>query len=719
MREADGPKPGPDGVPVSGPGSPGAPRGARGAGWAGEVRALLDDLAAVEPDERWMLVVLPAEGKQAEADESRLCLADGVLGTRGCLEEDGAETRLTIYAAGVFERGPGGTEAPLAVPGWVALPLRQPIATGERVLDLRTGVVGRLVQGDGPVLLRSARWASLARPGTEVLIADGDAVLAETLRMHETIDERSSLGGGVSGQIDTVAARAPRNGGGTVLRLASYASSSRRQPASGRSGRQLRAAREIGPRGLLAEQRSAWASRWTEGDLEVANDAELTRGARFALFHLVASVPVHGEAAVAPRGLTGAGYFGHVLWDADAYVLPVLAATHPAAARTVLEYRIRRLPAARALARARGHAGARFPWESASDGRDFTPASGVAPDGVEVPILTGRYEEHITADVAWAAWQAASWQGRWRLLDGPAGALVTDTARYWASRIAPDGAGRGHIDDVIGPDEYHERVSDDAFTNQMAAWNLRRAAQLAGRGTTDATREEAERWRALADHLVDGYDPEHGRHTQFTGYDDLEPLVVDDVGAAPMLADLVIGRSRVRGSQIVKQADVVMLHHMIPGALRPGTLGPDLDRYLPRTAHGSSLSPGVHASVLARAGRLDEACRLLRTALDYDLGEGDASQGLHLAALATVWHALVIGFAGVTVTSPDDPALVLDPHIPADWGELRVKLRWHGRRVALRCTPVSVHVEARAPITVRVGTAEAVRLPVGGGWVDL
>ena len=92
----------------------------------------------------------------------------------------------------------------------------------------------------------------------------------------------------------------------------------------------------------------------------------------------MASVGDSGEAAVGARGLTGVGYRGHVFWDSDVFVLPFLAATHPQAARAMLEYRVRRLPAALAAARSIGRSGARFPWESAADGSDVTPAIGTS-----------------------------------------------------------------------------------------------------------------------------------------------------------------------------------------------------------------------------------------------------------------------------------------------------------------------------------------------------
>jgi trehalose/maltose hydrolase-like predicted phosphorylase len=187
----------------------------------------------------------------------------------------------------------------------------------------------------------------------------------------------------------------------------------------------------------------------------------------------------------------------------------------------MLEYRRRRLPAAQAAARDLKRAGARFPWESAATGEDVTPRLARLPEGRVVPIRTGELEEHITADVAWAAACYLDWTGD-ASFEPTARELLLETARYWASRIRVDGDGRGHIYGVIGPDEYHEPVDDNAFTNVMARWNLPRAAALA---------EEAERarWLQLADTLVDGYDPRTGLYEEFAGFFDLEPLIIAEV----------------------------------------------------------------------------------------------------------------------------------------------------------------------------------------------
>lgn len=136
------------------------------------------------------------------------------------------------------------------------------------------------------------------------------------------------------------------------------------------------------------------------------------------------------------------------------------------------------------------------------------------------------------------------------------------TARWWASRIEPDEHGRGHIRGVIGPDEYHERVDDNAFTNVMARWNLKRAAAL---GADAASEPERHRWLDLADAVVDGYDPASGIYEQFAGFHGLEPLLIAEVAPQrPVSADMLLGRERTRGAQVVKQADALMLHYLIP-----------------------------------------------------------------------------------------------------------------------------------------------------------
>ena len=671
----------------------------------------------VDADPAWV-VPLPAADDGVAASLGALC--NGWAGTRATPEEHaGSEGQLfvggTYSAAGQL----------LAAPGWTALDLAQvPRLSGDRrLLDLRTGVLAR---GGA---LRSLRLVPATAPNALALRAEGDAGVllggaplsappgAEGFARHDG-DGGIAARVGRPGAGIAVAARDETVDHGdlrVVERLAAWAAAPG-PDGTGEARRRLDLTRSAGFDRLLADHRAEWARRWADAEVVIEGSPEDQLAARFAVFHLLSAVADHGEAAVGARGLTGPNYAGHVFWDADVFVLPVLAALRPAAARAMLEYRIRRLPVARQEAAALGRRGARFPWESGGDGHDVTPRSLRGSHGEVLPIATGPHEEHITADVAWAAWQYATWTGDAGLLDGEGRALVVDTARYWESRArrAPDGS--AHLYGVEGPDEYHSVVDDNAYTNVMARWNLRRGAELAERdGPGDA---EPARWRELADALVDGWRPERHLYEQFAGYFDLEPLLVSEVGTPPMLADAVLGAERVRASQLIKQADVLMLHHLVPDEVAPGSLGPCLDYYLPRTTLGSSLAPAVHASLLARAGRVEEALDVFRMASRLDLDDLTHSTdgGLHLATLGGTWQALAWGFLGL---SAEESTLGVDPKLPASWDALGLRLRFLGRPIGVRAGHGQVTVSCEAPLDVALAGRPARRVAAPGATFDL
>jgi trehalose/maltose hydrolase-like predicted phosphorylase len=219
----------------------------------------------------------------------------------------------------------------------------------------------------------------------------------------------------------------------SLERIGCYETSMDAVSALDTAERSLHRAEQHGFESLLVAHRAAWAERWEEADVLIEGDPDLQKAVRFGLFHLMASVADSDEAAVGARGLTGPGYRGHVFWDSDVFVLPFLAATHPAAARAMLEYRVRRLPAAREAAAERGCAGARFPWESARVGVDVTPTVAKDQTGRVRAIRTGHLEEHIVADVAWAAACYVDWTGDQAFASGPGRDILVETARYWTS----------------------------------------------------------------------------------------------------------------------------------------------------------------------------------------------------------------------------------------------------------------------------------------------
>src|SRR5689334_21521587 len=177
-----------------------------------------------------------------------------------------------------------------------------------------------------------------------------------------------------------------------------------------------------------------------------------------------------------------------------------------------------------------GWRGAMYAWESADTGEETTPEQVIGPDGRIVPVLCGKLEQHITADVAYAVWQY--WEAtrdEGFLLDAGA-EIMLETGRFWSSRAKPEADGHCHIRGVIGPDEYHENVDDNAFTNVMARWNIRRALDVAvllrqrwpERWSSLSSRlglsdTELAQWRTVAETMATGWDPQTGLFEEFAG----------------------------------------------------------------------------------------------------------------------------------------------------------------------------------------------------------
>ena len=147
---------------------------------------------------------------------------------------------------------------------------------------------------------------------------------------------------------------------------------------------------------------------------------------------------------------------------------------------------------------------------------------------------------------------------------------------------------------------------------------------------------------------------------------------------------------------MVKQADVLMLHHLVPDEVVPGSLEANLRFYEPRTAHGSSLSPAIHASLLAAGGtrpcpRGDCGSPLASTST---IVSATTAGGLHLATMGSVWQALVLGFLGVRASAD---ALLVDPRPAREWRRVRAAIRYRGRSVAIEVEGGRLSITAARP----------------------
>ncbi len=478
-------------------------------------------------------------------------------------------------------------------------------------------------------------------------------------------------------------------------------------------------AKSLGWRAVLGAHAAAWSERWRLSDVTVEGDPAAQTALRFAAYHLnSAANPDDERVSVAARALTGSDYHGHVFWDTEIFLLPFYSLTWPQAARAMLMYRFRTLDAARAKATRLGWRGALYAWESADTGAETTPEHAIGPDRRVVEILCGTQEQHIAADIAyavWQYWQASADEG---FLRNAGAEILLETARFWVSRARKGPDGCRHICGVIGPDEYHEHIDDNAFTNMMARHNIARALAAADllktRWPKDWTRlsaalalndEELSGWPDVLAAIVTGVQPATGLYEQFAGYFALEQIDLAHYAERSVPMDTVLGHDRIQRSQIVKQADVVGLLALLPGIFPGAAAAANFSFYAPRCSHGSSLSRAMHGMAAARLGLSGEALGYFRQTASIDLADSHVAidGGIHIAALGGVWLMAVFGFAGVSL---HDDFLAIDPILPSGWTAMRFPLQWQGSHltVSIDALPLSVSVTLAAgrPVPLRV-----------------
>jgi kojibiose phosphorylase len=459
----------------------------------------------------------------------------------------------------------------------------------------------------------------------------------------------------------------------------------------------VRCAQESSPwEAALEANKHAWGEEWTRSDVIIEGDEEAQISIRFNLFQMLIAAPRHDDRVnIGAKTLSGFGYRGHAFWDTEIFMLPLFIYTAPHIARNLLNYRYRNLPGARRKAAANGFEGAQFPWESADTGDEVTPTwvPHFADPTKLVRIWTGDIEIHISADIAHAAYQywQATGDDEWFIDKGME--LILDTAKFWASRAEWNAeTNRYEYNDVIGPDEYHEHVDNNAYTNRMAQWNLQTALELL-EWLTQRTPEKAneliqrldlgeqrlETWRDVIAKIYLPIDPS-GLIEQFEGY--YQRKAVDLAGLEPRTrsAQEIFGIEGCNETQVLKQPDVLMLQYLLREHYSDESVRVNYDYYEPRTDHtyGSSLGPSIMTIMACEVGKPDDAYEHFIRAVRADLRDvrGNARDGIHAASAGGTWQAVVFGFGGLRVTSE---GWTTQPRLPHHWKRLAFKFFHRGK----------------------------------------
>ncbi len=482
-----------------------------------------------------------------------------------------------------------------------------------------------------------------------------------------------------------------------------------------------------------------WAHLWERLSIEFEDFTDETRILRLHLLHLLQTVSANScdlDVGVPARGLNGEAYRGHIFWD-ELFIYPVLNLRLPMVTRSLLGYRYRRLPEARQAAKAAGYAGAMFPWQSGSDGREESQRLHLNPrSGRWNPDSSAR-AHHIGIAVAYSSWTYYQVTGDLAYLIDYGAEMLAEIARFWVSRASYDqDRGRYSIRGVIGPDEFHsgypdapyDGIDNNAYTNVMAVWVIMRALdalkllplpnRLDLQETLGLHTAELAHWDEVSRRM---YVPFHdGIISQFEGYGALAELDWDGYrrkyGNIQRLDRILEAENDdVNRYKASKQADVLMLLYLMSAPelgellerlgyrFMPDKIPEMVDYYLARTSHGSTLSGVVHTWVLARANR-DRAMEFFQQALTSDVSDiqgGTTSEGVHLAAMAGSVDLVQRCFTGMETRSD---RIIFSPYWPEKLGVLAFPVHYRGLHMHLRVSGkgVIISVDPRDAAGVEV-----------------
>ncbi len=443
----------------------------------------------------------------------------------------------------------------------------------------------------------------------------------------------------------------------------------------------------------LQAQVDYWNAYWRTSDIDIvpADDevSELVaaeqQGIHFCSFQLAQTY--NGGSMkhnIGAKGLTGEAYNGHAFWDTEACCLPFYLFTNPQAARDLLLFRYNTLPMAIERAKMLDCKGACYPiatlngdeacplWQHAS--LQLQPSTAVAY-GI-------WHYVHLTEDTDFL----------WRY----GAEILLQIARFMASRVEKSSrTGKYGYYGVMGPDEFHMMVNNNAYTNYMGLRTLQYAAEVMTRMAdeqpdacaalmqkTALTRNEIERWQHIADNM---YIPQtaEGVIEQHDGFFDLPHTEINDIPVSEFPLYEHWSYDRIYRSDMIKQPDVLMFLYLYNSSFSEQVKRVNYDFYQPRTIHESSLSPAIHSILAAELDKMDEAVSFFgyATRLDLDNYNRNTREGLHITSIAMAWAGIVYGFAGLR---SDGDQLIFAPRLPERWKQLTFSIMYRGRVIRIR-----------------------------------
>ena len=411
---------------------------------------------------------------------------------------------------------------------------------------------------------------------------------------------------------------------------------------------------------LLEEHKKSFKELWNNARVELLGDKKAQFELDYSIYHLLILEDNSSYASVPARGLSGQTYKGAIFWDTEMFIMPFYCLTNPEFARNTLVYRINTLKGAKAKAHKYGYEGAFYAWESQEDGVEQCSDYNVTDPNTNKPIRTYFADKqiHISGDIALAFFKYVKNTGDKTILKDGGYEVIYECIKFYLSYMKKEK--QYHLYDVLGPDEYHERVDDNAYTNMLVKNVLSLGIKYFDEhiGTVKEKTITKEQMKKALDNLYIQEPNKDGVIEQFTGYFNLEDVLPNEVIARKQNPKEYMGGENGVASKtkVIKQADVlaelVMLNHDYSDKI----LRKNYEFYLKYTEHGSSLSAPIYSLAASKLSKFDDAYKLFRKSSGIDLGTdqkmyagGIYIGGTHPASNAGAYLSAIYGFAGLCV----------------------------------------------------------------------
>lgn len=707
----------------------------------------------------WLIQISGYRKDEITANGNRFLCGNGYMGVRGTMEEYGHEYFPAINLAGVYDKVGEGWREPVNAPNpfytrvsidgeYWGLPEKTPKAHQQQI-DYRHGLMCRTTtfhSPQGTVTITSERFVHMERKhllcmryevitdfpaGVEILTGiDGNVwdingphleelqssvcgplitlsavthekrqkvrvaekLLTNTFFQQDCRQEQTGIFRRLQFQTDAHRPAAIEKICAVFTSLDDVAPSKRAEEA-------LCEVSEIGYPALKEEHINAWEHLWTTSQVTIKGDKEAEQALNYSLYHLLSIAPFHAASQSIPaRGLSGQTYKGAVFWDTEMFMLDFFLNCHPEVARTLLRYRIDTLPGAQEKAAGYGYEGAFYAWESQEGGFDACSDYNVTDVFSGRPMRTYFKDKqiHISTAVVYGIMKYVRMTGDTGLLYEGGAKTILECARFYDSLLVQKAHTNVYeLRDVIGPDEYHERVNNNGYTNRMAQYTFTQAHELLKKCRSDRKLAEAlagydkafwmKRFGEDAGRIYIPKPAEDGVIEQFDGYRQLEDTSVDTVRGRVLNPKEYWGGAYGVASetQVIKQADVVAWMVMFPEDFSNDVKWKNWCYYEPRTEHGSSLSACMYSILACTCGHQEEAYPFFLKSAQADIKGGGKEWagevyigGTHPAAAGGAYMTAIYGFGGLTVA---DGTIHAEPRLPASWERLIFRVSCNGK----------------------------------------